>query len=439
MSADLEKLQERIDFLEEESRTSQIALKEILAFDSLFSEIDESMEFQELFEKTTSHLNAFMSFESVAFQMLNEERAFKMCFYSGEHEVEYLEKELHTHIEDRTYAWALHQRKTIVVPLGDGSGYMVFHALFSKAKVLGMFVGIHRENILETEQALPELLSVLLRRTGNYVALLQRCKRVYNEVKGLKCEIVEKNHALTNARKEAGSLEETQGNILCNVSHEFRTPVSAIIGLMSLMEDSESITDEHREYIQMATQSASCILGFIDDLLLHVQLKSSSLHLTPLPHNLKEAMRGLFADEWNNTPAASVTAELVLEENIHDLYLFDSKLLSDALRRLLDNALRFTPQGRVELRVSEVSGKNKVSYVTFLVSDTGIGFDESQKDYLMRAFTQVDQSHAREYEGMGMGLALTSLILETMGSELHCTSEIGKGSEFSFTLTLTRI
>ena len=119
--------------------------------------------------------------------------------------------------------------------------------------------------------------------------------------------------------------------------------------------------------------------------------------------------------------------------------MFDVTLLNDVLRRLLDNALRFTPEGEVKLKVSEISGENKVSYVTFEVVDTGIGFDESQKEYLMQAFTQMDHSHAREYEGMGMGLALATLILETMGSQLQCKSEVGKGSEFSFTLTLTRI
>jgi len=428
-------LKERNIFLEEESRTTQIALKEILTFDTYFNEIDEHTELNSLFSKTADHLNAFTNFQSIAFQILNKDRSFQFGFSSGSHDTIALHNELQKHIDNRTYAWALRQRKAISTPLHHGEGFIIVHALFSKSALLGMFIGIHKNNIIETSQTLPDLLSVLLQRTAYYVTLLTKYKKLDTQVQGLKGEIKQKNNALLNALQQANNLETTREQILCNVSHEFRTPISAIIGLLSLMKDSENLTGEHREYINMATRSAGCIMGFIDDLLLYVQLKSSERPPLAAPHRLKENLISLLSEEWNTQ--GNINASLIYDFRLRETYLFDLKMLNNALRRLLNNAQKFTPQGKIQLLVHEVSKHNNVSCIKFQVSDSGIGIADRDKDYILQAFTQADLSNTREKEGIGIGLPLASLIIETLGSQLHCESEVGQGSNFSFTLTLT--
>ena len=190
---------ERITFLEEENNRTQLALEEILQFDSYFSSISESTSEEDLFRKTSSHLKVFTDFEALIFQKINFDRSFSTIYQVGVYDSEFIQSEIKRQIEKRVYSQALREKTCIASPTSDGS-FMVFHCLYSKDKLFGMFIGIHKENILETHYAINQLITVLLRKTGYFLSLLHKYKRLHNEIRSLQSEVQKTNFALDDAR-----------------------------------------------------------------------------------------------------------------------------------------------------------------------------------------------------------------------------------------------
>jgi signal transduction histidine kinase len=438
MNEDKKKHIKRIDFLEKENQRTLLALEEILSFDSYFSSINEETSKADLFRKTCSHLNVFTDFETIAFQGIANDRTFCTVYHIGSHDSDYINNELELQIEKRVFSQAIRERKSVSSPLSDGSGYMIFHCLYSKSKILGMFIGIHKENILETRYAIAQLLTVLLRKTGYFLSLLHKYKRLHNEVRDLQFEVQRQNFALNDARKKATFLEEARKQLLANVSHEFRTPLNAIIGLLDLMRDSENLTSEHKDYILTASQSATSIMLLIDDLLCYVKLKSSPNALAPMPGSIFEVLDSCREKESNNARKKNLDLDIIMADELNTLLIFDSKLLCFTFQKLLSNAIKFTESGSVS--ISAILIKEDVDRLTikFIVKDTGVGFDTKNINFLTQPFTQEDNSTTRKFEGMGMGLAIASLLIEVMGGKLICDSMPGRGSSFNFELIFSK-
>jgi signal transduction histidine kinase len=427
----------RINFLENENSKTMLALDEILSFDSYFSSINEETSKADLFRKTCSHLNVFTDFQSIVFQDIAEDRTFKTVYHIGAHDNTYIQKEIDIQIERRKFSEALREQKSVSSPLSDGQGYMIFHCLYSKNKIFGMFVGIHKEDILETHYTIAQLLTVLLRKTGYFLSLLQKYKRLHDEVRDLRVEVERQNSALDSAQVKASSLDEARKQLLANVSHEFRTPLNAIIGLLDLMCDSENLTEEHRDYILTASQSAESIMKIIDDLLCFVKFKSSPNSLTCCPGSIFEIIESCRQKENANAQKSGLTINVDIDEELQVLLIFDSQLLYMVFLKLLSNGIKFTKTGSISIRAEMVEENKQNIVAKFIIQDTGVGFDSNNFDFLSLPFTQEDTSTTRQFEGMGMGLAIASLLIEVMGGELICEST-EDGSNFSFELSLPK-
>lgn len=242
---------------------------------------------------------------------------------------------------------------------------------------------------------------------------------------------------MIEARKAAEAGLELRKTILANVSHELRTPVNAIVGMSALLA-STSLNDQQREYLKTMRFSSDGLLVLIDDLLDVSRIEAGKVELEELEFSMQENFSELTKSLRLRAEEKGLLFEWNLDERIAPRLLGDVHRLNQIITNLIGNAIKFTPQGKVRLEITQVGESNEMQGIRFSVIDTGIGIAAERQTAVFQAFAQEDNSTTRKYGGTGLGLSISKRIVEMMGGELKLTSEKNAGTAFSFEVQLKK-
>jgi signal transduction histidine kinase/ActR/RegA family two-component response regulator len=251
----------------------------------------------------------------------------------------------------------------------------------------------------------------------------------------LETKVKERTTELAEAKARAEGASRLKSEFLANMSHEIRTPMNGIMGMMDVLLEM-TLESEQREYLETARSSAGSLLDILNDILDFSKIESGRMELSLEPLSIAKV-----AEEAVHTfdPLAhNKGLELLLDVSaeIPASVIGDSVRLRQVLLNLINNAIKFTQSGFVEVRVTLERFEEGDAVVRFDITDTGIGLSDAQQTLVFESFRQGDGSTTRRYGGTGLGLSISKRLVELMGGDLQVHSRPGEGSTFYFTIRL---
>ncbi|MBF0227338.1 MAG: response regulator, partial [Desulfobacterales bacterium] len=226
---------------------------------------------------------------------------------------------------------------------------------------------------------------------------------------------------------------KAKSEFLANMSHEIRTPLNGVIGFTDLLKKT-NLDSMQKQYVDNISTSANSLLGIINDILDFSKIEAGKLELEKIKTDIIEITEQVADIVKFHVSQKGLELLLNIEPDIPRFALVDPIRLKQILVNLLSNAIKFTEQGEVEITVTFTRKNERLGEFNFSVQDTGIGISEEQQKKLFKAFSQVDSSTTRKFGGTGLGLIISNLLAEKMGSEIKLRSEIGMGSNFFFSI-----
>lgn len=277
---------------------------------------------------------------------------------------------------------------------------------------------------------MPATPNMLRAKVGVFVDLFQKSEQVKRQAEQ-RIQLAQEQAA--RAEAERASIAKSQ--FLTNISHELRTPMTAIIGMtdLSLMEP---LSANVREYLGAVQTNAHLLLELLNEILDLSKLESGTLTLESAPLQLRRILNELKQTFGHRADQRGLELQIIADPAVPDNLIGDSLRLRQVIFNLLTNAIKFTEHGGVKLDVRVESSCDREAWIKFTVADTGIGISAADQQRIFSPFTQVDASTKRRRDGAGLGLAISADLISAMGGSRSVKSALGKGSEFSFVVPL---
>lgn len=279
----------------------------------------------------------------------------------------------------------------------------------------------------------PDQIAELLTRKTEFGKIAQMISDFFVQKKKLVDEIDERikiQTELIQAKEKAEESDRLKTSFLNNISHEIRTPINAIVGFSDLINDTRLDETERMEFTSIIVESSYRLMGVITDLINLSTVESGQEALKVEQFSLNLFMQEIYAQIKPSVDLTKVkfTVDLALTD-VHSQVIADKTKLHQIIMNLLKNSLKFTSRGRIEygyvIRNADIE---------FFIRDTGIGIPKDKSEVIFARFQQADDSLSRQYGGAGLGLPIAKAYVDLMGGQMWFNSEVGKGTEFFFTI-----
>ncbi|MBU0713830.1 MAG: response regulator [Verrucomicrobia bacterium] len=303
-----------------------------------------------------------------------------------------------------------------------GHGIHVIAGLWDGARVVGC---ICMDNLLEPHRSLQETEGEILKLYASTLGHLVNRKRAEEE--------------LQKAKDVADAANRAKSFFLANMSHEIRTPMNAIMGFTDLVLRSE-LAAEQRRSLEIVQARSKDLLVLINDILDLSKIEAERLELKPVQFNITQTLNDIVGTFSLDTTKKELRLRVDISREFPEVIYGDQQRLRQVLVNLVGNAVKFTEQGEIIIKVERdggYPGSGDYLPLHFQVQDNGIGIPADQQKVIFESFIR-DNNLIPKYGGMGLGLAIAKRLVEMMGGNIWCESEVGKGSTFHFTVRFLR-
>lgn len=240
----------------------------------------------------------------------------------------------------------------------------------------------------------------------------------------------ETENKLSKAIEDANAAYKTQAEFLANMSHEIRTPINGILGMLQLTLMADDLQADYRDNLLTAKNCADTLLRLINDILDISKLEAGKYNLKEEIFDVRSAIEETVAAQVPLATNKGLALDCTFGNNIPKLVKGDGQRIQQILNCLLSNALKFTSEGSVRVKIAAIDTEKENINIRIAVADSGIGISEKDMDKLFIRFSQVDASDTRKYGGSGLGLVISKQIAELMGGTISVQSKEGIGSTF---------
>ncbi len=288
---------------------------------------------------------------------------------------------------------------------------------------------------------------ILIDQQGKFLGLIRVATLVhlqheinrqqYEEIKNFTEQLNRSNEELASARDTAMQAAEMKSSFLANMSHEIRTPLNGILGMVKILLRTP-LSATQRRYAQTVQNSGSALLTILNDILDFSKIEAGKMELEQTPFDIAEVMDEVV--ELMEERAREKNIELFswINSNSTTHVISDPARIRQVLLNLISNAIKFTEQGEVLVRVTQQEETQETVTLKISVRDTGIGISPENQQKLFQAFQQADSSTNRKFGGTGLGLAISRKLVELLGGQISLESMEGKGSNFFFTINFKK-